>query len=324
MQPSGECEKWLKVAANLRVDRKDGIAPHKPLLLLVVAELAEQGKLEPVLPLTGELVFRFLAFWTVVANRRSQKPDIRLPFYHTHGDGCWTPLNENGEPTLERMRVAAARLDESFRSCLSDPMFRKQLRRILIARYFTYPAERAALYDLVGLPVPPEDVVKADAKLYEESRERGREARFRLTVVPAYNYTCALSGYRCVTADAGSIVDAAHIHQFADSRNNHPQNGLALSKNAHWMFDAGLWSVDDDFRVLVASNRFHEAGDAAFLLKRKAGQQIQLPGKRDYWPDKAHLAWHREHRYAAAKNSPLPGLQENEQCMPTSSINSAS
>jgi len=316
MQPTDQCKKWLKVAANLRVDRKDNIAPHKPLLLLVVAELAEQGKLEPILPLTGELVFRFLAFWTVVANRRSQKPNIRLPFYHMRSDGCWTPLNENGEPTLERIRAAAARFDESFFACLHDPAFRKQLRRILIARYFTDPAERAALYDLVGLPIPPDDVVKADAKLYEESRQRGREARFRLTVVPAYNYTCALTGYRCVTADAGSIVDAAHIHQFADSRNNHPQNGLALSKNAHWMFDAGLWSLDDDYRVIVAKDRFDEAGDDAFLLKRIAGRQIELPSKRDYWPDRAHLAWHRERKLGSVpstaneSDSPIQQLRE--------------
>jgi putative restriction endonuclease len=296
VQQTDQCEEWLKVAANLRVDRKHNIAPHKPLLLLVVAELAEQGKLESLLPLTGELVFRFLAFWTIVANRRSQKPNVRLPFYHMRGDGCWTPVNEKGEPTLERMRVAGARFDEGFFACLHDPGFRKQLRRVLIARYFTDPGERAALYDLVGLPAPPNDVVRADAKLYEESRQCGREARFRLTVVPAYNYTCALTGYRCVTTNAGSIVDAAHIHQFADSRNNHPQNGLALSKNAHWMFDAGLWSLDDDYRVVVAANRFDEAGDTAFLLKRSAGRQVQLPGKRDHWPDKTHLAWHRANK----------------------------
>jgi putative restriction endonuclease len=311
MQPAGQCEKWLTIAANLRVDRKHNIAPHKPLLLLVVAELGEQGKLEPILPLTGELVFRFLVFWTVVANRRPQKPNIRLPFYHMHSDGCWTPLSENGEPTFERMRVAAARFDETFLACLHDPSFRKQLRRVLIARYFTDPSERTALYDLVALPVPPDDVVKADAKLYEESRERGREARFRLTVVPAYNYTCALTGYRLVTVDAGSIVDAAHIHQFADSQNNHPQNGLALCKNAHWMFDAGLWSLDNDFRVVVAKNRFHEAGDAAFLLKRKAGQRVHLPDTHDYWPDKAHLAWHREHKFSAGASVRLPALAAN-------------
>jgi putative restriction endonuclease len=206
------------------------------------------------------------------------------------------PLDEEGNRTSERSRAVSAQLDEGFFACLQNSGFRKQLRRVLIARYFTDPAERAALYGLVRLPVPPDDVVKADAKLYEADRERGREARFRLTVVPAYNYTCALTGYRCVTVDAGSIVDAAHIHQFADSRNNHPQNGIALCKNAHWLFDQGLWSVSDDYRVIVASDRFHESGDEAFLLRRISGKQIHLSSDRDYWPDKSYLAWHRERK----------------------------
>jgi len=291
-----QCEKWLKAISNLRVDRKGSIAPHKPLLLLVLAELAEQGKLSvKILPLTGELVFRFLAYWTVVVERRPQRPDIHLPFYHMRGDGCWTPLDENGRPTLERRRAIAAEIDETFLACLNDPEFRLQMRRILIAKYFTDYTERAALYQLVGLPVPPDTIVKEDARLYEAARERGREARFRLTVVPAYNYTCALTRYRLVTVDSGSIVDAAHIHQFADSRNNHPRNGIALCKNAHWMFDEGLWSLDDDYRVLIDPKRFDESGLDALLLATKADTRILLPADRNYWPDKAHLAWHRKH-----------------------------
>ncbi|MGH8501213.1 MAG: HNH endonuclease [Gammaproteobacteria bacterium] len=294
--------RWLKVAANLRVDRKHNIAPHKPLLLLVVVGLAEEGKLaRPVLALTGELTFRFLAFWTIVANRRSQRPDIRLPFYHLHNDGCWTLLDVEGTTTSERSRAVTAQLDAQFHACLHNPDFREQFRRILIARYFTDAGERAALYDLTDLPAPPDAIEEADANLYVESRRRGREARFRLTVVPAYNYTCALTGYRCVTVNAGSIVDAAHIHQFADSRNNYPQNGIALCKNAHWLFDQGLWSLTDDYEIIVATHRFHESGDSALLLARMAGHRILLPGKRDYWPDKAYLAWHRQHRYIKEK-----------------------
>jgi putative restriction endonuclease len=291
-----DCEKWLRVVSNLSVSRKGGIAPHKPLLLLVLAELAEQGKLtEKILLLTGELVFRFLAYGTVVAERLSQRPDIRLPFYHMRSDGCWMPLDENGQPTLERRRAVAAQLDETFLARLNDSDFRNQMRRILIAKYFLDAGERAALYQLVGLPVPPDPIIKEDARLYEASRERGREARFRLTVVPAYNYICALTRYRLVTVDSGSIVDAAHIHQFADSRNNHPRNGIALCKNAHWMFDEGLWSLDDEYHVLVATKRFDESGADAFLLSLKANTRILLPADLNYWPDKAHLAWHRKH-----------------------------
>ncbi len=291
-----DCEKWLTVISNLRVDRKGSIAPHKPLLLLVLAELAEQGKLKnKILPLTGELVFRFLAYWTVVAERRTQRPNIHLPFYHMRSDGCWTPLDENGRPTLERRRAVAAEMDETFLACVNDPDFRLQMRRMLIAKYFVDFAERTALYQLVGLAVPPDAVIKEDARLYEAARERGREARFRLTVIPAYNYTCALTRYRLVTIESGSIVEAAHIHQFANSRNNHPRNGIALCKNAHWMFDEGLWSLDDNYRVLVDPKRFDESGLDALLLAPKAMTQILLPVDRHYWPDKAHLAWHRKH-----------------------------
>jgi putative restriction endonuclease len=289
------CEKWLGVVSNLNVSRKGGIAPHKPLLLLVLAELAEQDKLtEKTLLLTGELVFRFLAYGTVVAERLSQRPDIRLPFYHMRSDGCWTPLDENGQPTLERRRAVAAQLNETFWACLNDPDCRNQMRRILIAKYFMDAGERAALYQLIGLSVPPDPIVKEDARLYEASRERGRETRFRLTVVPVYSYTCALTRYRLVTVDSGSIVEAAHIHQFADSRNNHPRNGIALCKNAHWMFDEGLWSLDDEYRVLIAVKRFDESGAEELLLSLKANSRILLPVDPNYWPDKAHLGWHRK------------------------------
>src|SRR3989338_4737481 len=301
-----EYERWLKVIANLRVDRKGGIAPHKPLLLLVIAELAEQGMLSaPILTLTGELTFRFTAYWTIVAARRSQRPDIRLPFFYLGSDSCWTPLDPDGKPTLERRRAVATRFDEGFLACLSDEDFRVQMRRVLIAKYFTDSAERVALYNLVGLRVPPDEIAKADAQLYEAARECGREARFRLTVVPAYNYTCALTGYRLITVDARSLLDRAHTHQFADSRNNHPQNGIDLCKNAHWMFDQGLWSLTDDYRVIVATSRFHESGTETLLLGRMAGRRVLVPSNRHYWPDRTHLAWHRKHKFRQVSNEDL-------------------
>jgi len=105
--------------------------------------------------------------------------------------------------------------------------------------------ERGALYDLVGLPIPSADQIARDAAYQspDEVARQGREARYRLTTIAG-----------------GSIVDAAHIHQFSDSRNNDPRNGLALCKNAHWLFDNGLWTLTDDYKVIVAEGRFAEDG----------------------------------------------------------------
>jgi predicted restriction endonuclease len=87
----------LAKLAKLKVDRATGDpAPHKPLLLLVVLELAEQGILPmTVLPLTPELAFRFFTYWSIVAHRRTQRPDIRLPFHHLQSYGFWSALGDS-------------------------------------------------------------------------------------------------------------------------------------------------------------------------------------------------------------------------------------
>ncbi len=289
-------EQWLAKLAKLNFDKARGDpAPHKPLLLLVVLEYAEQGLIpKDVLPLTPELAFRFCTYWSIVAHRRSQRPDVRYPFFHLKTDGFWSPLDEYCNSTKERFRTRYAALPSDFVSFMNDPAFRDQARRVLIAKYFQ-PRERLALYEIVGIAIPTDEEIARDSNFKDpnEARKRGREARFRLDIVAAYNYTCALTRYRLTTLTGASIVDAAHIHQFADSRNNDPRNGLALTKNMHWLFDHGLWSVTDEYKVIVARGAFAESGPDQYLLSRYSGQSIQLPADQSLWPSLVHLAWHR-------------------------------
>jgi putative restriction endonuclease len=71
-------------------------------------------------------------------------------------------------------------------------------------------------------------------------------------------------------------VDAAHIEPWSETQNDELANGLALSKSAHWMFDAGLWTVDDDLRVMVNAARFVEAGPDALQLRAAAGRPLHF------------------------------------------------
>src|SRR6266481_1515435 len=91
---------WLGKLTNLKVDKARGDpAPHKPLLLLVVLELGEQTQsFGDILALTPELAFRFCTYWSIVAHRRTQAPDLRYPLYHLKSDGFWSPLGEDGKP----------------------------------------------------------------------------------------------------------------------------------------------------------------------------------------------------------------------------------
>jgi putative restriction endonuclease len=285
----------LNKFSHLNIDRARGAAPHKPLLLLCLLDIAEEGGLpQEIMPITGELAFRFSSYWQVVAHRRPQRPDLKLPLFHMKSDGFWQPLDDKMEILRHREMPACIRFDHDFLAAVNDPSLRAQARNILIRTYFE-PKEQAALWALTGKSAPPES--SAAIPVDEEAVERGREGRFRIGVVTAYNYTCALTGYRLVTLSAGTIVDAAHIHQFAASRNNDLNNGIALSKNAHWLFDNGLWSIRDDYTVLVADRHFAEAGEAAHLLAHMKDRKITLPANPAHRPAQNHLEWHRNHRF---------------------------
>jgi putative restriction endonuclease len=293
-------EHWLAKLTKLKVDRAKGDpAPHKPLLLLAVIELAEQGLLpQGTLPLTPELAFRFCTYWRIVAHRRKQKPDVRFPFHHLPSDGVWRSIEEDGNPSPDRRLTRYAVFNHDFEACLYDEEFRVEARQVLICTYFP-PDERVALCSLLDLPVPSEDevAIASSHRSPEKAQERGREARFRLQVISAYSYTCALTGYHLMTVSSGSIVDAAHIHQFSDSRNNDVRNGIALCKNAHWLFDNGLWTIADDYTVRVACGAFAEHSPDQISLSDYHGQRIRLPVDLALSPDPARLAWHRKRRF---------------------------
>ena len=287
---------WLQKLARLRIDRARGNpAPHKPLLLLVIMEMVEKGEITShEVPLSPDLAFRFGVFWSVVVKRRKQPPEVRLPFHHLGSSGMWQPLTADGKPSPDKKLTTTIRLDPSFFNCLGDQRFRDRARRVLIETepYFL-PEERTALYSMLQIkPTAPE--IREPIELYRASAQAGRDARFRIEVVIlAYKYTCALTGYRMTTLDMESIVDAAHIHEFRDSRNNDPRNGLALSKNAHWQFDRGLWSLNDDYRVLVNKERFIEDGVPGQRLADFEGRRVFLPSDPKYWPEPTYLHWHR-------------------------------
>src|SRR5262245_42256402 len=125
-------EAWLDKLAKLRVDRASGDpAPHKPLLLLAVLEFAERGQLPPkTLPLSAELAFQFYTYWTVVAHRRRQRPDVRLPFHHLQSDGFWSVLDENSQPSDHFRESRYAVMPSDFVCFANDPVSRERARQI--------------------------------------------------------------------------------------------------------------------------------------------------------------------------------------------------
>lgn len=78
-----------------------------------------------------------------------------------------------------------------------------------------------------------------------------RSMVFRATVIDQYQSACAVCGGALRTPSGQVELDAAHVVPRSCLGADDVRNGLALCKRHHWAFDKGMFSVDDDRRVVI-------------------------------------------------------------------------
>ncbi len=298
-------KKWLGKLTKLNPasggGKCRGKAPHKPLLLLCLLDMAEAGELAGrTFNRTAGLVLRFKSYGALVSERWPTRLDMRMPFFYLRTQGFWQAFTLEMTTAQSPESCFVCELHEEFFNLLADADFRLKARLLLVSRYFE-PRERVALLVSLGLSAEGEarsaelerEGAKLNAEAEESARKKGRNARFAVQVVSRYKFTCALTGLCCLTADGAAIVEAAHIEPFAESQNDDIENGLALCKNAHWMFDEGLWSVQSDGRVVLAPQRFTENGPEGLRLLPYAGRPLQFAAGVTLRPRVGYFARHR-------------------------------
>lgn len=297
-------KKWLGKLTRLNPasgsGKFRGKAPHKPLLLLCLLDMAEAGELGGrTFTRTAGLVLRFKSYGALVSERWPTRLDMRMPFFYLRTQGFWEAFTLEMTPAQSPESCFVCELHEEFFDLLGDADFRLKARLLLIARYFE-PRERVALLESLGLCAagadkPESRIAQLNEEVEDAARKRGRSARFAVQVVSRYKFTCALTGLCCLTADGAAIVDAAHIEPFAKNQNDDIENGLALCKNAHWMFDEGLWSVRSDGRVQLSPQRFRENGPEGLRLAPYGGRFLQFADGVTLRPKADYFARHREY-----------------------------
>lgn len=73
-----------------------------------------------------------------------------------------------------------------------------------------------------------------------------------------------------------------------------------VSNSAHWQLDRSLWSITDDYRVIVSREKFIEEGVPGQKFADFDGHRLLLPNDPRYWPEPTYLAWHRHHHCLGA------------------------
>ena len=300
-------EGWLDRLYNLRRDKRGSHErPHKPVLLLSIIDLLDREVIRRnEIPLSDELVTAFKRYFEVV-RRHDDQPTIQNPFFYLSGDKFWhlVPMAGEGEiyrdgatsgaPSVAelRRRVAFGQFDDGLWALLNEPLARHQLREALIARYFPDEREELAALAATGR------AAKKSGSLREELPPV-RDAAFRRTILEIYDYTCAACGIRLLLSSDLSLVEAAHIIPFSVTRNDKPNNGLALCPNHHWAMDRHLIAPCPDRQkregVWRVSPRLDERLQGQRDLVVLSGKAVIPPSEEKFYPDIESLRWREEH-----------------------------
>ncbi|MBK9017633.1 MAG: hypothetical protein IPM82_28285 [Saprospiraceae bacterium] len=103
-----------------------GKAPHKPVLLLALADWFDKHQpTDNHLPFDEDLVSLFKENWNLLVPNHTYKADlITKPFYYLKTDGFWTPFHKHGLLHEAELRSPKRLYEANAAGRLTDEAFR--------------------------------------------------------------------------------------------------------------------------------------------------------------------------------------------------------
>lgn len=304
-----DCLSKIKVYKN---HKKGGEALNQPILLLSVIDLIAEGSIKDnIIIISDDIIDTFKKYWSVLGSEPFEGSDFALPFFHLKnatGKFWRLKFNDNYEggrpqtiPTLRR-DVNYAILDEELFDFLQDANARQELIDALVSAWFS-SKEKAIedilqvnqdLQDSISTEQPTEELENHDLqpKTYLK-KSVIRNAFFRKAVVHLYDYKCAFCRLKVSQSLTQNIVDGAHIKPFSIFYDSKVDNGISLCKNHHWAFDKGLFTLNDDYKIIISKNLEEESPNAK-PIKEFDSESILLPNSEKYFPRLEAINWHRK------------------------------
>ncbi|MDF0552591.1 HNH endonuclease [Kamptonema sp. UHCC 0994] len=309
-----DCFSQIKVYKN---QKQGGEALNQPVLLLSVIDLIAQGLIQDnLIPISDELINTFKKYWDLLTSDPFESSDFALPFFHLKNrkPKFWylkfSEQYDGGRPqTINTLKQAVdhAKIDEELFYLLKDADARKELIDTLITAWFSssqkqlddilninQSLQNSSLDELENLESPN---ATQQPKIYLR-KSFVREAFFRKSIVHLYDYRCAFCRLKVTRTLKQSIVDGAHIKPFSEFYDSQVNNGLSLCKNHHWAFDKGWFTIDNQYKIIVASD-LEEDSPYNRSMKEFQGEFILLPTTEQYFPRLEAIQWHRKNVFKA-------------------------
>ena len=142
------------------------------------------------------------------------------------------------------------------------------------------------------------EISKGSSEDIEESKGANlfNSVSFRDFVLLGYQNKCAITN-EAIFYDKLINLEAAHIKPKSHYGSFLPCNGIAMSRDIHWAFDKGMFTINDDYTITV-----HEDVKNT-LLSKYDNQKINIPEEDFFKPEKNFLQYHKEKVFGLFKHS---------------------
>ncbi|MBF2066568.1 MAG: HNH endonuclease [Calothrix sp. C42_A2020_038] len=304
---------YSNLFSKLKVSKSKelGTANHKPILILSVIDLITRGIItNNQITVSDELINTFDKYWDVIGTK-SRKGGLHYPFFHLQSEGFWHIVFKPDYDKLRittinklRLGVEYAYLEDELFNLLQNENSRQEIVESLISAWFadnTSEIEKVAQInqDLQDLSSELDicETTNYDAQSKESLKTSIiRNTFFRKAVLHTYEYKCAFCGLKVMKLSKYHIVDGAHIKPFGEFRDSRIKNGISLCKNHHWAFDTGLFTVDEQYKIIISKN-FEEESPNAQPMKSFHGKILYLPSLEKFYPELESFEWHRQNKF---------------------------
>lgn len=264
-------------------------APHKPLLILYA--LGRLTRNEPRLmsyeDVKEDLKNLLLEFGP---QRASYSPEY--PFVRLTNDGIWniSGLNELhtkkdwSERELINNQTLGGFSKPIYDLLIGNTTLIHEITSIILNQNFPDTFHQDILHQ-IGLNLESTEVKTA------LNQRPSRSPDFRIRVLKAYDYKCAVCDFNVRLGNTLVAVEAAHIKWHQAGGPDQEQNGIALCSLHHKLFDRGVFSLTADMIFQVAENAHGTHGMDEWLM-RFHGKVIRKPQRPEYYPEDSNLVWH--------------------------------
>jgi putative restriction endonuclease len=289
---------WVERALSVRRYARGGErAAHKPLLLLYALGRFQQDGDQAIPFSAAEDTLRRLL--REFGPPRETSPVY--PFHHlTNDDRLWVVETPDGPgspgPTLGGLRRPGVqgRLHPELVEALSaDPSLVGLMARALLEANFEQSLHQDICQE-AGL-----DLEVADLPVRAERALPARDPQFRLTVLEAYDYTCAFCGYDGLLDGAAVGLDAAHLRWRAYDGPDDLVNGLCLCALHHRLLDRGVLGLTSDRTITVSRRYTSHSRTARTLVLDLSARPARPPGGGRPLVAPDHIAWHTDQVFRA-------------------------